>query len=83
MKKTEKISYDIKQVEGIVIKDVELLYTKKGHSKASFTIRLPQEPYEAVIIGVKGLLADCCAKYLKSGMGRRYLKNRLQNQLNF
>lgn len=22
-------------------------------------------------------------KYLKSGMGRRYLKNRLKNQLNF
>ena len=42
-------------------------------------------PWKIIYFEVSFNKQDAIAreKYLKSGMGRRYLKNRLQNQLNF
>jgi len=42
-------------------------------------------PWEMIYYEVSFNKYDAIAreKYLKSGMGRRYLKNRLKNQLNF
>ncbi len=54
-----------------------------NHGESYYTKR--KKPWDLLYYEVSFNKYDAIAreKYLKSGMGRRYLKNRLKNQLNF
>ena len=64
-------------------KDIESRIIQHNSGKTITTKR--KIPWEIIYYEVSFNKEDAIAreKYLKSGMGRRYLKNRLKNQLNF
>jgi putative endonuclease len=55
------------------------------HNSGKTTSTSRKRPWKIIYYEVSFNKEDAIAreKYLKSGMGRRYLKNRLKNQLNF
>ena len=57
----------------------------KEHNSGRTTTTSRKIPWKIIYYEVAFNQQDAIAreKYLKSGMGRRYLKNRLLNQLNF
>ena len=57
----------------------------KEHNTGRTRTTSRKMPWKIIYYEVSFNKADAIAreKYLKSGMGRRYLKNRLSNQLNF
>jgi putative endonuclease len=57
----------------------------KDHNNGRTITTSRKMPWEVIYYEVSFSKYDAIAreKYLKSGMGRRYLKNRLSNQLNF
>lgn len=63
--------------------DLEKRLFEHNSGKSITTIR--KIPWKVLYYEVSNNKQDAIAreKYLKSGMGRRYLKNRLKNQLDF
>jgi len=57
----------------------------KDHNNGRTITTSKKMPWKVIYYEVSFSKLDAIAreKYLKSGMGRRYLKNRLYNQLNF
>ncbi|MDO6440509.1 GIY-YIG nuclease family protein [Cyclobacterium sp. 1_MG-2023] len=57
----------------------------KEHNRGKTITTSKKMPWKVIYYEVSFNRLDAIAreKYLKSGMGRRYLKNRLSNQLNF
>jgi len=57
----------------------------KEHNRGKTITTRKKMPWKVIYYEVSFNRLDAIAreKYLKSGMGRRYLKNRLSNQLNF
>jgi len=55
------------------------------HNSGKTITTKKRQPWRIIYYEVSFNRVDAIAreKYLKSGMGRRYLKNRLKNQLNF
>ena len=63
--------------------DLEKILSEHNSGKTITTNR--KKPWKLIYYEVSFEKEDALAreKYLKSGMGRRYLKNRLKNQLDF
>ena len=64
-------------------KDMQNRINEHNSGKSYYTKR--KMPWKIIYYEVSFNKMDAIAreKYLKTGMGRRYLKNRLKNQLNF
>lgn len=64
-------------------KDLQNRINEHNSGKSYYTKR--KMPWKIIYYEVSFNKMDAIAreKYLKTGMGRRYLKNRLKNQLNF
>ena len=78
-------NYKIPAFEGVLIKDPELRFNKKGESITIFRVLLSTHSsdykYKEVFVKTKGQLAMACNRYLKAGLTVRVATNGLNGTI--